>query len=84
MMAARLMGRPPSLAPEERELCRLMRERRVNGETYLTTAELAVRFHVCEATIRNSARNLHAKHIEFVKRLVQLSAGLRNTAKNSR
>lgn len=81
----KLVGRPPALDDQGRDLCRVMRERRQNGESYMSTTDLAEYFNVCEATIRNSARNLHAKHSEFVKRLVRLSAGLREkTAKNSR
>lgn len=79
----RLIGRNPSLTAEQREICRLERMKRVNGEAYVSTPQLALRFGVCEATIKNAARGLWIKHEEFVKRLVQLSAGLRNKAANN-
>jgi hypothetical protein len=72
-----LTGRKPALTPEQRAYCHAMRLRRQDGLVAPTTDELAARFKVSPATIRNSARNLHAKHHEFIRRLVRLSQRLR-------
>lgn len=72
-----LTGRKPALTPEERAYVQAMRFRRSEGLPAPSTDELAAKFHVSPATIRNSARNLHCKHHEFIRRLVQLSQKLR-------
>jgi hypothetical protein len=77
-------GRKPLLTAAQRDVCRVEREKRINGEAYVSTPLLALRFGVSERTIRYAAVDQWNKHQVFLRRLVRLSAGLRRPiGKNS-